>query len=104
MTYPDPSTPDGQRWAAAGFPTDAAGNPAIPAPPAAAVPVDQAAEIGKLARYTFHDTYSSPPRDRTQVVLVTGHDTDDSGQVTHLRGFALGYEDDAAAFLPSQLT
>src|SRR5260221_3799297 len=95
LTSPDPASPDGQAWAAAGFPVDpATGAPAIP-PPA---PPKDPPPAGTLARYTFHDAYSEPPADRTQVILVTS--VEDGGQV---RGFALGFEDQAASVAPGQL-
>src|SRR5260370_38603482 len=95
--YPDPVSPQGQAWAAAGFPT-ADGVPQIPA-----VPDREPPEPGSLARYTSRDDYADPPRDRDQVILVTGYDTGPDGQVT-VRGFALGFADQGAAFHPGRLT
>jgi hypothetical protein len=94
--FPAPDSPEGQAWAAAGYPVQD-GQPVIPAV-AAPEPKDPPA-VGSLAAYTFHDQLSSPPADRTQVVLVTA--VDDTG---HVRGFPLGFADDAAAFLPEQLS
>lgn len=98
--FPAPDSPEGQAWAAAGFPVKD-GAPVIPAA-APAEPMEPPA-VGSIARYTFHDAYANPPGDRTQVVLVTGHDTDAAGNVTAVRGFALGFEDVAAAFGPGML-
>jgi hypothetical protein len=94
--FPAPDSPEGQAWAAAGYPVDEQKNPVIPDVPAPA-PKDPPA-VGSLAHYTFEDRLSSPPRDRTQVVLVTG--VEDTG---HVRGFPVGFADEAAAFVPEDL-
>ncbi len=96
VSFPDPASPEGQAWAAAGFPTDETGAPAVPAAPPPE-PKDPP-PAGALASYTYHDDYSQPPGPRTQVILVTGHD--DDGRV---RGFPLGHADQAASFDPGQL-
>ncbi len=89
--FPAPGTPEGDAWAAAGFPRDEQGNAVVPE----VAPKDPPAALS-LARYTYHDGQAGT--DRTQVILVTG--TEDSGQV---RGFPLGFTDQAAAFTPAML-
>jgi hypothetical protein len=80
------------------------------APPAAAAEVPASAPAlpapGMLARATLWDAYASPMRERTQLILVTGHDEEDDGQggiAVKVRGFTLGYEDEAGAFVPGSL-
>jgi len=53
---------------------------------------------GTHATYESYDAYASPPRMRTQLVLVTGADEDGT-----VHGKALGFLDDGAAFAPGQL-
>lgn len=104
ISFPDPASPEGQRWAAAAFPADG-GVPQIPAAPAPAAPAFAAGDapsIGSVCLYTSHDPYAQPARDRTQVILVTALEDDGDGG-TRVRGLALGYADAAASFTPGQL-
>jgi hypothetical protein len=85
--------------------------PAKPAPakpaaekPAPAEPAPALPEVGTLARATHWDAYASPARDRTQLILVTGTETDETDGTSKVRGISLGYEDDAGAFVPGSLT
>lgn len=102
--YPAAGTPEGDRWAAAGFPRDAAGNaqvPPAPAPPARAL--DTVPAVGDVVGYQCHDAYAAPARDRVQLIVVTGHEDDGAGGV-RVRGLALGFAEDTASFTPDQLT
>lgn len=105
ISFPDPASPEGQRWAAAGFPA-ADGVPQIPpAPvvvPAEAVAAGQAPAVGSLCLYASHDPYAQPARDRSQVILVTALEDDGQGGI-RVRGLAVGYADDAASFTADQL-
>ena len=53
---------------------------------------------GTFACYSSHDAYASPPRTRTQLVLVTG-----AGPGGTVYGKALGFLDDGAVFAAGQL-
>lgn len=98
VTDPAPVTPDPAPTTEA--PTAQAASPAAAAsePAPAVVP-----PVGSLARYASLDGYAAPARVREHVVLVIGHDTADDGTV-RVRGLVLGYADEAASFLPDQLT
>lgn len=105
-SYPPAGTPEGDRWAAAGFPADPAGNPQVPPAPApapAAQALDGVPAVGDLVGYPCHDAYASPARDRVQVITVTGHEDDGAGGV-RIRGLALGFTEDTASFTADQLT
>jgi hypothetical protein len=101
--FPDPGSPEGQRWAAAGFPVRDGAPEIPPAPPAVPLEEGSLPKPGQLAGFPVHDAYATPARNRVQLILITGHEDDGAGG-TRLRGLALGYAEDTASFTPAQLT
>lgn len=75
---------------------------AAPAGPVEAAPAFVPAP-GTFARYTSHDPYANPARDRTQLVYVVSHVDDGNGGVTVL-GVPLCFLDDVAGFAPGMLS
>ncbi len=74
--------------------------PGAMAEAALAAPVPAPAP-GEVCRYTVYDAYADPPRDRDQLVVVTGQPHQDTGAVP---GYVLGYAEDVeASFRPEDL-
>jgi hypothetical protein len=55
-------------------------------------------QVGEMVAYPSHDAYASPPRERVQLVYVTG--IDENGRIY---GKPMGFADEGAVFEPGQL-
>lgn len=91
---PDPPAPPGPPAAPVTSPDAGDGEDLAPG---AAEPARQP-KPGEVWAYESHDAYASPPRDRVQLVMVTGVAPDGTTY-----GKALGFADDGACFAPGQL-